>query len=338
MSVPYIQELIAIPSPSGYTDAVIDHIEKRLAATPFHISRTYRGSLIVSTVPDPELMIMAHIDTLGGMVSEITEKGTLRLSPLGGLPPNSFEGEYVTIITMQGKKIHGTFLVDNPATHVNKDMKDTERIMANMHIRLDEVVYSRDDVKELGISVGDFVAFDPRTEVTDTGFLKSRFIDDKGCSGILLDILLNEQNILKETKTGFYFSNYEEVGNGCPSGLPDSVKDVLITDMGVIGDGVTGEETKVSICAKDIAGPYDLGARRRLEQLAKENKIEYTVDVFPYYSSDGSALLRAGKDIRVGLIGPGVSASHGVERTHTRGIAATRALTLAFISSLQKKG
>lgn len=338
MSIPYIQELIAIPSPSGYTDAVIEHIEKRLTKLPYHFSRTYRGSLIVSTVPEPELMIMAHIDTLGGMVCEITEKGTLRLSPLGGLPPNSFEGEYVTVITMQGKKIRGTFLVDNPATHVNKDMKNTERIMENMHLRLDEIVYSCDDVKKLGISVGDFVAFDPRTEVTDSGFLKSRFIDDKACSGILLDILLNEQKILKDTKTGFYFSNYEEVGNGCPSGLPLSVKDVLITDMGVIGEGVTGEETKVSICAKDIAGPYDLSLRHRLEQLAKEQNIEYTVDVFPYYSSDGSALLRAGKDIRVGLIGPGVSASHGVERTHTRGIAATRALILAFISSLQKKG
>ncbi|MDZ7796590.1 MAG: M42 family metallopeptidase [Candidatus Marinimicrobia bacterium] len=337
MCLSAIKELIAVPSPSGYTNDVIEYIEKRLAPMSYHVRRSYRGSLIVSTVPDPELMIMAHIDTLGGMVSEITDTGTLRLSPLGGLPPNSFEGEYVTVITMDNKKIRGTFLVDNPATHVNKEMKNTERIMANMHVRLDAVVYSREDVKKLGISVGDFVAFDPRTEVTDSGFLKSRFIDDKACSGILLDILLNEPKALKETKTGFYFSNYEEVGNGCPSGVPESVKDVLIADMGVIGDGVTGDETRVSICAKDIAGPYDLGLRQQLETLAKKHNIAYTVDVFPYYASDGTALLRAGRDIRAGLIGPGVSASHGVERTHIRGITATRSLFMAYITDNGRK-
>jgi putative aminopeptidase FrvX len=333
MSVPYIQELLAIPSPSGYTDAVIAYIEKRLASLSYHMSRTYRGSLIVSTVPDPDLMIMAHIDTLGAMVSEITDCGTLRMSAIGGLPPNSFEGEYLTVLTMDGKAFRGTFLVDNPATHVNKDMKNTERILSNMHVRLDALVRTRKDVRELGISVGDFIAFDPRTEISESGFLKSRFIDDKACSGILLDILLNEEQSLKNSKTGFYFSNYEEVGNGCPSGLPELVRDVLITDMGVVGDGVTGDETKVSICAKDIAGPYDLNLRRQLESLAKENHIDYTVDVFPYYASDGTALLRAGRDIRVGLIGPGVSASHGVERTHSRGIKATKALTLALINS-----
>lgn len=338
MSIPYIQELLAIPSPSGYTDTVIAHIEKRLSRLPYRISRTYRGSLIASTVPDPELMIMAHIDTLGGMVSEITESGTLRISALGGLPPNSFEGEYLTVLTMDGKAFRGTFLIDNPATHVNKDMKDTARVFSNMHVRLDAVVYKRDDVKALGISVGDFIAFDTRSEVTESGFLKSRFIDDKACSGILLDILLNERNILQDTRTGFYFSNYEEVGNGCPSGLPESVKDVLIADMGVVGDGVTGDETKVSICAKDIAGPYDLSLRRTLEDLAKKHGIDYTVDVFPYYASDGTALLRAGRDLRVGLVGPGVSASHGVERTHSRGIAATRALILEFIKTQKRKG
>ncbi|MDD3095672.1 MAG: M42 family metallopeptidase [Candidatus Neomarinimicrobiota bacterium] len=338
MSMPYIRELIAIPSPSGDTDAVIEHIEKRLASLPYHIFRSYRGSLIVNTVPDPDLMIMAHIDTLGGMVSEIRENGTLRLSQIGGWPPNSFEGEYVTVICMDGRKYRGTFLVDNPAAHVNKDVKGTERIMANMHVRLDALLHSKDDVKKLGISVGDFVAFDPRTELTENGFLKSRFIDDKACSGILLDILINEQKKLQSSKTGFYFSAYEEVGNGCPSGLPQSIKDVLIADMGVVGDGVTGEETRVSICAKDSAGPYDLGLRRQLEELARKGKIEYAVDVFPYYSSDGSALLRAGRDIRVALIGPGVSASHGVERTHKRGIEATRALILALIASRNKKG
>ncbi|MCD6337326.1 MAG: M42 family metallopeptidase [Candidatus Marinimicrobia bacterium] len=338
MSLDVIKKLVDIPSPSGYTDSIIDFIEKELASLPYFCTKTYKGSLIVSTVRDPNVMVIGHIDTLGGMVSEITDHGTLRISQLGGYPPNSFEGEYVTVITMKGKHIRGTFLVDNPAAHVNKNIKSTERSMANMHIRLDALVQSKDDVKELGISVGDFVVYDPRLEITDTGFLKSRFIDDKACSGIMLDILLNDLDALKNKKVGFYFSNYEEVGNGCPAGLPDSVKDLLVADMGVVGDGVTGDEVKVSICAKDAAGPYDLQLRRTLETLASENNIAYTVDVFPYYSSDGTALLRSGKDIRVGLIGPGVSASHGVERTHSRGIDATRALIISYINSLPAKG
>jgi putative aminopeptidase FrvX len=338
MSLDAIKKLVDIPSPSGYTDEIIQYLEKELSSLPYYCTKTYKGSLIVSTVEDPEMMVIGHIDTLGGMVSEITESGTLRVSQLGGYPPNSFEGEYVTVITMKGKKIRGTFLVDNPAAHVNKDVKGTERIMANMHIRLDAIVRSKDDVKTLGISVGDFIVYDPRLEITETGFLKSRFIDDKACSGIMLDMLLKEYDAIKEKKVGFYFSNYEEVGNGCPAGLPDSVKDLLVADMGVVGDGVTGEETKVSICAKDSAGPYDLQLRKKLETLAEKNKIAYTVDVFPYYASDGTALLRSGKDIRVGLIGPGVSASHGVERTHSQGIDATRALILAFINSLPTRG
>jgi putative aminopeptidase FrvX len=333
MSLRSIKNLIDIPSPTGFTDDIIAFIHKELSHLDYHFTTTYKGSLIVSTVANPELMIMGHIDTLGGMVSEITEKGTLRVSQLGGYPPNSFEGEYVTVHTMSGEKIRGTFLVDNPAAHVNKDVKATERIMANMHIRLDAVVKNKKDVLGLGISVGDFIVYDPRMELTETGFLKSRFIDDKACSGIMLDILLKEHDKLKKAKVGFYFSNYEEVGNGCPAGVPDSVKDVLIADMGVVGDGVAGEETKVSICAKDTAGPYDLQLRKKLETLAKENNIAYTIDVFPYYSSDGTALLRAGRDVRVALIGPGVSASHGVERTHQEGIEATRQLIMSFIHS-----
>lgn len=333
MSLETIKKLVDVASPSGYTDEVITLIENELKHLPYHVRRTYKGSLIVSTSEDPELMVMGHIDTLGGMVSEITEKGTLRVSQLGGYPPNSFEGEYVSIVTMSGKQYRGTFLVDNPAAHVNKDVKGTERIMTNMHVRIDAVVSSADDVRKLGISIGDFILFDPRFELTDTGYIKSRFMDDKACSGIMLDILVNDYKSIKDKKVGFYFSNYEEVGHACPAGVPESAKDVLIADMGVVGDGVTGTETKVSICAKDSAGPYDLQLRKKLVDLAEHNKIAYTVDVFPYYASDGTALLRSGRDIRVGLIGPGVSASHGVERTHTQGIEATRALIMALIKS-----
>ncbi|MFA6618845.1 MAG: M42 family metallopeptidase [Candidatus Neomarinimicrobiota bacterium] len=333
MSIDSIKKLVGIPSPSGFTDKIIDMIENELKSLNYFITRTYKGSLIVSTDPNPTLMIMGHIDTLGGMVSKITTTGTLRLSQLGGYPANSFEGEYLTVYTMNDKNYRGTFLLDNPAVHVNKDIKTIERNMGNMHIRLDALVTCKKDVEELGISIGDFVVFDPRFELTESGFIKSRFMDDKACAGVMLDILLKESKLLKDKKVAFYFSNYEEVGHACPAGLPGSLKDLLIADMGVVGDGVAGDETKVSICAKDSAGPYDLKFRQKLEKLSSDQDIAYTVDVFPFYSSDGTAVLRSGKDVRVGLIGPGVSASHGVERTHKNGIKATRQLIMALIAT-----
>lgn len=331
MSLENIRELVNIPSPTGYTDQVVAHLVSRLSELPYVLKKTRKGSLMCMTCPEPRLMVMAHIDTLGGMVKQIKEDGTLEISQLGGYPPNSFEGEYVTVISPSGKKWRGTFLVDDPAAHVNNDVSATKRSMENMRIRLDEIVSSRKDVEALGLSNGDFVAFDPRFEITESGFLKSRFIDDKACSGFMLDILLNHYDEIKDSSVGFYFSNYEEVGHACPAGIPESVEDVLIADMGVVGHGVDGEETKVSICAKDSAGPYDYALRTRLTELAIKGNVEYIVDVFPYYSSDGTALWRSGRDVRIALIGPGVSASHGVERTHKKGIDASRDLVLLLI-------
>ena len=285
----------------------------------------------MGTDDSPRLILSAHIDTLGGMVSKIKADGSLEITQLGGWPPNSFEGEYVTILTSCGTTFRGTFLLNDPAAHVNRDVGKTERVMGKMHIRLDLDSDSQEATQKAGLAIGDFVFFDPRFEATETGFVKSRFMDDKACAGIFLDILLNHGVEIGDRSIAFYFSNYEEVGHGASGGLPESIEEMLVADMGVIGESVAGKETAVSICAKDSSGPYDLQIRSQLVKLAEENGIPYVVDIFPYYGSDGSAALRAGYDIRVALIGPGVNASHGVERTHEKGIKATKDLILAYI-------
>jgi putative aminopeptidase FrvX len=332
MSVNFIENLVKINSPSGYTKEVIDFVAETVAGKGYELIFSNKGSLLVTTSQSPERVVAAHVDTLGAMVSKVKSDGTLELTQLGGWPPNSFEGEYCAILTAEGKLYRGAFLLNNPAAHVNHDIAKTERSMEKMHVRLDAVTFSQKETEALGIGVGDFIFFDPRFEVTDTGFVKSRFMDDKACAGVLLDILVNHAEEIKKHSVGFYFSTYEEVGHGGTSGIPQSVKELLIADMGVVGEGVTGKETAVSICAKDSSGPYDYAFRQKLVSLAKENNISYTVDVFPYYGSDGSAALRAGYDVRVGLIGPGVSASHGVERTHKEGIEATKKLILAWVN------
>ena len=336
MTVELIRTLVEIPSPSGYTKNILDHIEGLLSKEKYLCQQTNKGALLISLSEEPEVIISGHVDTLGAMVKYFNDDGTLEITQIGGWPPNSFEGEHVSILTQKDQIFRGTFLINNPAAHVNREVSKSERKMEKMHIRVDALTSTKKETQMLGIEIGDFVFFDPRFEYTDTGFVKSRFLDDKACAAIMLDILLNHHDEIKDYSVGFFFSNYEEVGHGGAAGIPKSAKKLLVADMGVVGEKVEGRETAVSICAKDSGGPYDYEMRRELVHLARENGLPYQVDIFPYYGSDGGAALAAGRDLQVGLIGPGVSSSHGVERTHIDGIQAAKNLILAYIKESNK--
>lgn len=326
-----LEKILRINSPTGYTIEVIEYLEKIFKPMPVKMTKTNKGSLLVSFHENPELVISGHVDTLGAMVKEINDDGTLAISKLGGLVLTSFEGEYVTVRSFSGKQYRGTFLLNNPAAHVNNEVESTKRKIDNMSIRLDELVTSANDVKILGIDVGDFVFYDTRFEHTSSGFVKSRFLDDKACAAIMIELIKEMAASGSDKKVGFYFSNYEEVGHGACVGIPGSAKELLVLDMAVIGDGCSGKEDAVSICVKDSSGPYDLTVTNRLRELAAKNGIKAVTDIYPYYGSDGSAALAAGYDVRVGLIGPGVSASHGVERTHEKALEETYKLTKLYI-------
>jgi len=327
----FIKEIVQIDSPSGYTDKAVNHLKEKFDTLGYKTILTNKKALFVSARENVKCAVTAHVDTLGGMVRAIKSDGTLKISQIGGYPNNSFEGEYVKVITRSGNLITGTFLINNPSTHVNREVSKTERTTDNMFIRLDAEVRTAEETKALGISTGDYVLFNPRFEFTETGFVKTRFLDDKACVGIFMELLTEYKEIMEKHDVGFFFSNYEEVGHGAASGIPDSVKELLVADMGVVGDGVEGDEYSVSICPKDSTGPYDYDLTTELINIAKEKNIKYKIDVFPYYGSDGSAALSAGSNFRVALISPGVSASHGVERTHIKGLNATRDLILEFI-------
>jgi putative aminopeptidase FrvX len=331
-----LEQILKIHSPTGYTIEVIDYIEKLFKDKNVIITKTNKGSLLISFDKNPKLVISGHIDTLGAMVKEIKSDGTIAIDKLGGLVLNSFEGEYVTIRNFKGETYRGTFLLNNPASHVNKEVSSAKRELTNMSIRLDELVRNADDVRKLGIQVGDFVFYDTRFEYTKSGFVKSRFLDDKACAAVMIKIIKELESTGYKNKAAFYFSNYEEVGHGACVGIPDSTEELLVLDMAVIGDGCSGKEDVVSICVKDSSGPYDFTVTKRLKELAVSNNINFVTDIYPYYGSDGSAALAAGYDIRVGLIGPGVSASHGVERTHENALDETYKLTKAYIEDYLK--
>lgn len=326
-----LRELISRDSPTGYTDRAIEFVEAELRALGLAPSRTRKGALRCPLGPEPRLALAAHVDTLGAVVARVRDDGSLTISPVGGLSLNMAEGEYVTIHTLEGEIYSGTLLLRNPSAHANKDLGKTARTPETMRVRIDERVTSRDDVLALGIRNGDFVCFDPRYRETPSGYIKSRFLDDKaGCVA-----LLQAARALVESRESppveLFFSTFEEVGHGGTCGYSASIEELLVIDMGVVGDACDGDEMSCSICAKDSSGPYDRELLRTLVRIAERQRIPHRVDVYPYYSSDGSAALRAGNDFRVALIGPGVSASHGVERTHRSGIDATTDLCLAYV-------
>ncbi|WP_020527532.1 M42 family metallopeptidase [Flexithrix dorotheae] len=327
-----LKNLIEIDSPSGYTRNAANFIMDKLKSYGYAPFLTNKGAVKCHIGENPRLAIAGHIDTLGAIISKINPNGTLSFSLIGGLSLNSAEGEYVNIYTLSGKRYTGTILLNDPAAHANKNLNSTERAISKMHIRLDEVVKNGEEVQALGINVGDFACLDTNYQETTAGFIKSRFLDNKAGCFVMLEMARILAGKPVKTPVELFFSNYEEVGHGAAGGFDNGIEELLVIDMGVVGDACEGKETHCSICAKDSSGPYDYEMRKKLVELAEASNIPYKIDVYPFYGSDGSAALRAGNNFRVGLIGPGVAASHGNERTHKQGIEATIDLCLAYIN------
>ena len=328
-------EILAIDSPTGYTRAAAEFVKNEFEAIGCPSFITTKGGVAVDLGGRDEknaLLLEAHLDTLGGMVAEIKGDGRLRITPLGGLNGFNTEGENCRVITRNGEIYDGTFLLKNPSIHVNGDFNKTDRSFSNMEVVLDEDVRSADDVKKLGISNGDIVAFDTRTVVTKSGYIKSRFLDDKLSVAAVLGFakLLKEEEAVPERKIYLHITVYEEVGHGAAAVPFDGITEVLSVDMGCIGDGLSCTEKQVSICAKDSGGPYNYDMTTRLIEAAKKTGADYAVDVYPHYGSDAEATLRAGLDFRHGLIGPGVYSSHGYERSHIDGVEHTIRLLAGF--------
>ena len=332
-----LEQIISIDSPTGYCSKVINYLETVVKELGFNYTKNQKGNLIVSVEgkSDYTVGLSAHVDTLGLMVRSINGDGTLKFTTLGGPLLNTYNAEYCKIYTREGKIYTGTILSTSPAVHVFPDSRSKDLKEDTMCVRLDEVVYSANDTKKLGIETGDIIAIDPKFEITESGYIKTRFLDDKASAFLLLELLryLKEKNITPNDNLKLIFTTYEEVGFGA-SNIPD-INEMLAVDMGCIGLDLNCTEEQVSICAKDSSGPYDYEMTSKLIELAKTNKINYAVDIYPFYSSDASAALRGGADIKAALIGAGIHASHGMERTHIEGIINTIKLIEAYIDSLK---
>lgn len=318
-------ELLAIDSPTGFTKNAAVWVQKAFAGLGYEAAITEKGGVLINLGGENKedtLFLQAHTDTLGAMVAEVKKNGCLRMTGLGGMNPNNAETENVRVYTRDGKVIEGTCQLCNASVHVNGEYSTAKRTFDTIEILLDEKADSEEETRALGIEVGDIVCFEPRTRITESGYIKSRFLDDKLSVGILLGLAkyLKDNGVVPKRQVYVHVTVYEEVGHGGSASVPTGVTEAISVDMGCVGDGLRCTEKMVSICAKDSGGPYSYEVVGKLIAAAKAEGADYAVDIYPHYGSDVEATLKAGYDIRHGLIGSGVYASHGYERSHLDGV------------------
>jgi len=335
-SIDLMNEILNIPSPGGDTSACMERLKDEFHDLGIEVSETNKGAIFGTIRGEKELnqrLISAHVDTLGAMVKEIKPNGRLRLSNIGGFSWNSVEGENVYIKTESGKVYTGTVLPEKASVHIYSDaVTTTERNEETIEVRVDEDIKESKDTKKLGIAVGDFVSFEPRNKITESGYIKSRHLDDKACIAVLFASCkhLKDNNLIPKYTTHFFISNYEEIGHGL-SGIPKKTNEILALDIGTVGGKHTSDEKKVTIVAKDSRTPYDLKFRNRLVDLAQKNDIDYEVDVHYRYGSDASLSVLQGVDANFACIGMGVDATHHYERTHKKGIKNNIELLISYL-------
>ena len=329
-------DALSIDSPTGYTDKAAAWAKAEFEKLGYPVTMTRKGGVLVDLGGEDDqdaLMITAHLDTLGAMVAEVKGNGRLRLTTLGGFMAENVETTVVRIYTREGKVYEGTIQLCNPSIHVNTQYADIKRSFDTLEVVIDEDVHTAEDVRKLGIEVGDIICINTSTRRTESGYLKSRFLDDKLSVGIMLafSAYLAENKIVPQRRTYIHLTVYEEVGHGAAASIPEGVTEMLSVDMGCIGDGLQCTERQVSICAKDSMGPYTYSVVSGLIAAAKATGADYAVDIYPRYGSDADIALKAGYDIRHGLIGPGVYASHGYERSHMDGVYNTLLVICGYL-------
>lgn len=322
-----LEELVMIPSPSGFTDNITDYLIKELTDLGYAPKRMNKGGVAVELGGDEGegLLLGCHVDTLGGMVEKIKDDGRLKIAPLGFLSPNNIEDINVMIYTHSGKEYEGTCHMEMPSWHINTNYETTPRTFENMEIVIDQHVKSADDTRALGIEVGDVICFDPQFRITESGYIKSRHLDDKlsACVILALAKYLKEEKPSLKRKVYAHFTVYEEVDHGASAYCPADVAEFLAVDMACVGPQYRGDEHMVSICAKDNAGPCSFSMVSALQATARSLNLECTTEVFPNYASDADIIVKAGYDVRHCTVGPGVYASHGYERSHIDGLKNT---------------
>ncbi|MCH2340240.1 MULTISPECIES: osmoprotectant NAGGN system M42 family peptidase [Stutzerimonas] len=331
-------EMLAIPSPTGFTDTIVRYVAERLKELGIPFELTRRGTIRATLKGrrySPDRAIAAHLDTIGASVREIQDNGRLGLSPVGCWSSRFAEGSRVSVFTDTGV-VRGSVLPLLASGHAFNTAVDEMPISWNhVELRLDGYTASRADTLALGINVGDFVAFDPMPEFTDSGYISSRHLDDKAGVAALLASLKAVIESGREPPIDCHplFTITEETGSGAAGALPWDVSEFVGIDIAPTAKGQESSEHAVTVAMQDSGGPYDFHLSRHLLKLAEANEVPVRRDLFRYYHSDAQSAIAAGHDIRTALLAFGCDATHGYERTHIDSLAAMSRLISAYLLS-----
>ncbi len=329
------QALLNIDSTTGQYREIQEWTAGEIRRLGYEPRFTRKGGVLADLGGEGDpLVITAHLDDIGLMVRHINQDGTLNVCPVGGLYPFYCVTENVRVHTAGGSVYTGTVCRTPNSIHVTEE--ELRGVMGdfrtNVCVVLDQPVKTAEDTRKLGIETGDYIGLEPRFTVSG-GYIKSRFVDDKCCAAVLLNVMktIQEAGLALKRKVLAYFACYEEIGHGT-TWLPEGTADVLALDIAPTGPDQNSEEHLVSIFAKDSRFPYHSGMTGELREAARQAGVHYVMDIFtPHYGTDGDGSVMAGYDIRHAAIGPGTSNSHGYERTHLDGLRNTYDLTMAYI-------
>ncbi|SLM32606.1 Hydrolase, peptidase M42 family [Desulfamplus magnetovallimortis] len=342
MNESYLKEkllsLLQIPSPSGYTDQIVHHVCRELESLDISYNVTRRGA-IRATIPGKsstlDRAVCVHLDTLGAMISRLKSNGRLAIMPIGTWSSRFAEGARVTIFT-QEKKYRGTILPLKASGHVYNDEIDTQPVSwKQVEVRVDAHCYNKSDLERCGFEIGDYIAIDPCPEIDVTGYINSRHLDNKAGAAVLLCVArkIIETNIKPPVDCHLLFTINEELGTGANAVLYNDITEMVVIDSAMTAPNQNSTEQDTTLVMMDQAGPFDYHLNKKLAKLCKENNIGFKKDIFEFYRSDSASAIEAGSDIRTALVGFGVDASHGYERTHISSLVNTGKLILTYIES-----
>lgn len=331
-------ELLAIPSPTGYTDTIARFVTKELGRLGIEWQMTRRGAILAlyrGQQQEGARAIVTHLDTIGATVKQVKDNGRLELVPIGCWSARAAEYSRCTIFSDQGL-FRGTVLPLKASGHTFGDEVDTQPVgWPHIEVRIDADTFSREDTEALGIRIGDFVATDPGAEVLENGYIVSRHLDDKAGVAAMLAAMkaMVDRKVETPVDIHFIFTITEEVGSGASSVLLDQVVAMVSIDNGTTAPGQNSAEFGVTVGMADQVGPFDYHLTRKLIRLCEENEIRHQRDVFRYYRSDSASALEGGADVRTALITFGIDSSHGYERIHVHALRSIAELTVLYASS-----
>ncbi|MFN2359092.1 MAG: osmoprotectant NAGGN system M42 family peptidase [Desulfotignum sp.] len=333
-----IKELLSIPSPAGYSDQVVHYVGNELEKLGIDFEVTRRGS-IRATLPGTQntldRAVTVHLDTLGAMVSQLKDNGKLGITPIGNWSSRFAEGGRVTVFTQAGPK-RGTVLPLKASGHAWGDAVDSLPVSwDHVELRVDEICNNQQDLADNGFDIGDIIAFDALPEITENGFINARYLDDKAGVAILLTVAkaLAGSGTILPVDCHLIFTIFEEIGFGASADIYADVSEMVVIDLAPVAPDQNSSEYAAAIAMKDQTGPFDYHLSRKLVQLCQTCHIDFRKDVFRYYRSDAASAIEAGHDVRTALVGFGVDASHGYERTHLSALTATARLICEYIQS-----